>query len=191
MKGMCACVGALLALASAGHAEDAFHCPKPGTVVSYDNNGGAVAYSGQTGLVCQGRTGSRDYSNLLGIIPPLLAPEEAELQKLLPFKVGNEVEYTTKMDSSHMIGEAVTSSSMFYVRHTVKVARAESLTTAAGTFDTLVIEHRMLMLGHGAGAWMYTYWMAPDLGFPVKISYETRAGSGPDRIYEATSIRQP
>jgi hypothetical protein len=191
MKGICAGVGAFLALASASHAEDAFHCPKPGTVVTYDNTGGAVVYGGQTGLVCQGRNGNVDYSNLLGIIPPLFAPEEAELQKLLPLKVGNEVEYTTKMDSSHMIGEAVTSSSMFYMRHTVKVARAESLATAAGTFDTLVIEHRMLSLGHGLGAWLYTYWVAPDLGFPVKIRYETRGGTGPDRVFEATSIRQP
>jgi hypothetical protein len=181
--------GALVALTSASHADD-FRCPKPGTVITY-NRTSSVTLTGQVGLTCEGRSGGAVMLRMLGIIAPDFELERARAEKLLPLKVGNEIEFTTKMGSSHVIGEATDSFSMFYMRSTVTVAREEKLVTAAGTFDTFVIEHHMLSLGHVQGAWMITYWLAPEPGFMVKEKFETRAGVGPDRVLEVTSIKAP
>jgi hypothetical protein len=187
---VCMVVVALIALTSVSYADDSFHCPKPGTIVTY-GSAGSVTFTGQTGLTCEGRSGNTAYRRILGMIVPAYELEEARAEKLLPLKVGNEIEFTTKMDSSHVIGEGTTSFSMFYMRINVKVAREEKLTVAAGTFDALVVEQHMLALGHFSGAWMYTYWFVPDLGLTVREKYETRAGGGPDRVLEATTVRVP
>ncbi|HKX09945.1 MAG TPA: hypothetical protein VJN67_17225 [Stellaceae bacterium] len=177
----------LMALTSMSYADDTFHCPKPGTIVTY-GTAGSVAFTGQTGLTCEGRSG---YRRVLGMIAPGFELDDARAQKLLPLKVGNEIEYTMKMGSSHVTGEGTDSFSMFYMRINLKVARQEKLVTAAGTFDTLVVEQHMLALGHGQGAWLYTFWFVPELGLSVKETYETRAGSGPARVLEASSVRVP
>jgi len=187
---ICAGFAALIVLTSAGHAEDAFHCPKPGTVVTY-GKAGSVTFTGQTGLTCEGRSGSTAYRRLLGMISPEFELDEASAQKLLPLKVGSEIEFTTKMGSSHTDGEGTTSFSMFFMQSKVKVVRQEKLVTAAGSFDTLMIEHHMDALGHWRGTWMYTYWFAPDLGLTLKEKFETRAGGGSDREFEVSAIKSP
>ena len=52
------------------------------------------------------------------MILPAYELEEARAEKLLPLKVGNEIEFTAKMNLSHVIGEGTTSFSMFYMRIT-------------------------------------------------------------------------
>ncbi|HXP76727.1 MAG TPA: hypothetical protein VN823_21510 [Stellaceae bacterium] len=190
MNRICASFAALLALTWASHAEEMFHCPNPGTVVTY-GTAGSVTFTGQTGLTCEGRSGNTAFRVILGMIPTDIELEEARAQKLLPLKIGSEIEFTTKMNSSHVLGEGTDSFSMFYVRSTIKVAREEKLATAAGTFDTLVIEHHMDALGHYSGSWMRTYWFAPELGLMVKEKLETHGGMGPDRTFEASWIKVP
>ncbi len=181
---------ASMALASASHADEPFHCPKPGTVVVYGTEG-SVNFTSQAGLTCEGISGRADYRRVLGMILPRFELDEARAQQLLPLKVGNEVEYTIKMDSSHMDGEGINSFSIFYMRINLKVVRQERLVTAAGSFDTLVVEQHMLALGHLQGAWLYTFWFVPELGLSVKETYETRTGGGPMRTFEASAVKVP
>jgi len=186
----CFAVLALMALSAASYADDTFHCPKPGTVVTY-GTGGSISFTGQTGLICDIRSGAKAYRRVLGMVSSDFELDDARAQQLLPLKVGNEIEYTMKMGSSHVTGEGTDSFSMFYMRINLKVVRQEKLVTAAGTFDTLVIEQHTSALGHMQGAWLYTFWFVPELGLSVKESYETRAGSGPARVLEASSVRLP
>ena len=190
MSRICAVIAAVMALTSPSYADETFHCAKPGTVVTY-GTAGSVTFTGQSGLTCQGRSGNAAYSVILGIIPTELELDETSAQKLLPLKISREIEFTSKMGSSHVLGEGTDSFSMFYVRSKVKVAREEKLVTAAGTFDTLVIEHHIDALGHYSGSWMRTYWFAPDLGLMVKEKLETHGGMGPDSTFEASWINVP
>jgi hypothetical protein len=179
---------ALLAFSRAGYADDSFHCPKPGTVIAFNNSGG-LTITGQTGLICEAKTsGGARLRRFLGLVDPGSPLVENHAEQLFPLKIGNEIEFTTVMSSSHLTGESVTSMTTAYVMNTVKVARQEKLVTAGGTFETYVIEYHRLAKGHWLGAWMTTYWFAPELGYAVKEKNETRMGGGSEGQFEVTSI---
>lgn len=172
-----------------------FHCAKPGTKLQF-NNRGFVEFVGQEGFTClvkvpdskapDGTSVSRVFLGLSTYAP--WADNHAE--HLWPFKVGNEVEFTSSGDSSHIAGLG-TSSDRIYYRDNVKVLRQEKLVTKMGSFDTWVIEDRQISQGRLAGTWITTYWWASDLAYFVKRTYEVRAGLGTDATAEITSLTTP
>jgi len=171
-----------------------FHCAKPGTRLVF-NNQGFVEFIGQEGFAClvkvpdsKSADGTRTFRVLLGLNSgPLYSENHAE--RLFPFKVGNEIEFDHPADSSHLSNTTVISSTFYH--DTIRVIRQEKLVTKAGTFDTWVVEHHQDMRGKASGTWVWTYWWAPDVGYMVKKTDETRAGYGTNQTAELTSITTP
>jgi len=185
----------LIALASASHADEGaeFHCPKAGTVLVF-NGKGSLTFTEQDGFTCVAKSGTagKVIRRYLGIGTASWLAEN-HLERLFPLKVGNEIEVAPRVgDSSHLVGPTVTSTSVVYYRHVFRVLRQERLETKAGGFETYVIEDHLDAYGSKAnGAWVYTYWWAPELGHVVKETHETRMGYGDNDAYEITSITRP
>lgn len=181
-------------LASSPVWADDFHCPPTGTRLSF-NNRAPIEIIGQEGFVCLVKGTNNDgspgvFRMFLGL--SAYSPwQENHAERLFPFKVGNEVEFTSSADSSHVVGSGITSTDRAYYRDNVKVLRQEKLVTKAGTFDTWVIEDHQISQDRRAGAWVTTYWWAPDLGYTVKRTYEVRAGLGTDATFELTMYLAP
>ena len=176
-------------------ADDEFHCAKPGTRLVF-NSQGYVEFFGQEGLACLVTVPNNkapEVTNSLHVLLGLSTSKtwvENHAERLFPFKVGNEVEFTSSADSSHLAGLG-TSSDRLYYRDNIKVLRQEKLNTKFGSFDTWVIEDRQISQGRTAGTWITTYWWAPDLGYFVKRTYEVRQGLGTDQSTELTSLTTP
>lgn len=167
---------ALIALSSGGYADEAFHCPKPETVIAF-NNGSPITFTGQAGLECVFKTANGKFTHqFLGLAGANSPFAQNHGERLFPLKVGNEITYTSTANSSHATGELVSPTMTIYYSNTVKVVRQEQLATAAGTFDTYVIEWHEIVLGKGSGAWLNTVWYAPNLGYIVKQRNETLGG---------------
>ena len=179
------------ALASPSYADDAFHCPKPGTVFSF-SNGGKVTFGEQDGFTCVATdVKDRPLKAFLGLSTlPDLAKNHAE--KLFPFKVGDQFEFDRTLDPSHVSGSISPNITAIYYHDTIKVLRQERLTTPGGTFDTYVVERKSNITNRGiVGAWTWTYWWAPELGYLVKEVDQTHGGYGTDRQWELSSITAP
>ena len=173
-------------------AED-FHCPPTGTRLGF-NNRAPVEIAGQDGFVCLVKGTNNDGSP--GVFRMLLglsawsAWEQNHAERLFPFKVGNEVEFTSSGDSSH-IAANLTETTVVYYHDTLKVLREEKLATPAGTLDTWVIEDRQVAQGRPGGTWVTTYWFAPEIGYTVKRTFVVRAGLGTDATFELTMYLAP
>jgi hypothetical protein len=189
-----AVAGAML-MSSRTLADDELHCAAPGTRLVF-NNTGYVAFIGQEGLACLVEVPNSKAPEVTNIIHVLLGLSssktwvENHAERLFPFKVGNEIEFTSSADSSHIAGIG-TSSDRLYYRDNIKVLRQEKVNTKVGSFDTWVIEDRQVSQGRISGTWITTYWWAPDLGYFVKRTYEVRAGLGTDQSIELTSLTTP
>ena len=178
---------------SAARADDQFHCPPPGTVLTY-SDGGSMTITGQIGLICQARNGRGPYDRLLGIASTGSSLAQNGGERLFPWRVGTEFEYDHSADASAHVGGSPPpgASPIVYYHDTVKVVRQEKLVTAAGTFDTFVIEQHEIIKNHDIqGAFLWSVWFAPDLGYCVKQTYEVRMGLGKNTAWEITSIKLP
>ena len=179
---------ALTLLAAPAFAED-FHCPKPGTVLTF-SDGGSITVTGQMGFMCQVQGKKGSFDRLLGIASTESGLFKNHGERLFPWRIGTEIEYDYSADTTaHVSGSTVSTGSLVYYHDTVKVVRQEKLVTAAGTFDTFVIEWHEDIKNRGIqGAWLYTVWFAPDVGYAVKQTTETKFGYGSNTAWEITSI---
>jgi hypothetical protein len=169
----------------------AFRCPMPGTVITFID-GGSITFADQTGMTCQARSGKGDsVPQFLGLARAGSDLEKNHGERLFPLRVGNEIDFTSTGDSSHATGDIVSNTTTVYYQNNVKVVRQEKLVTAAGAFDTFVIEWHQQITGKISGAWLTTIWFAPDLGYRIKGKYETRQGYGNNTSYEVTSVTLP
>ena len=182
---------ALSLLASSGRAEDAFHCPEPGTVLSF-TEGTVLTFTTQDGLTCRARSNKGSLiAQFLGIAPAELELEKHDGARLFPWRIGNQVEFVSPPTPVNASGVTENLPKDVYFDNAFKVLRQEKLTTPAGTFDTVVIEWHRQVRGRWFGVWVTTAWLAPELGFAVKLTRETRQGSGLDVSYELASISKP
>jgi len=150
-------------------------CPPPGTSYTLSNGGYGEAVGKGPGQTCRFkslRTG-KEFDRLYGSFDPGSPLVKANLEKfqaLAPLRVGQKISFqhtgpgTTGGDGT-----------WFY---DVVVERAESITTPAGTFPTLV-----LLLDEQspqfAGRWQQRYWYSPQVGYAVKYEYKTLHGMPP------------
>jgi hypothetical protein len=190
MKSLLVGAAFVLALPSLSYADDAPECPKPGTRIAF-NNRLPVEIVGQEGFVClvkgaDNKGGTQVFRMLLGM-SSYSAWAENHVERLFPFKVGNEVDFTSTGDSSH-IAANLTETQTLYYKDEVKVLRQERIDTKMGSFNTWVIEDRQYTQGRISGTWVTTYWWAPELGYTVKRTYEVRAGLGTNETLEITSL---
>jgi len=185
---------ALIAVTSISRADTEFQCPKPGTVLTFATSSGSASltFVEQRGFTCVARFPNGSTSHwYLGIGDADLYSAN-HLERLLPLKVGNEIEFTRTVDGSRVIGDIPTGGMTFYRQETVKVLRQEKLAKKAGSFDTFVIEHHSMALGKAQGTSVTTYWWAPDLNFLVKRTTEVRLGPpGRDASFEITDVKIP
>jgi hypothetical protein len=175
-------------IASPTLAQD-FHCPRPGTRLSFNTNS-PIEIIGQEELICLVKVeGGKTVRMLLGINSDQFWTDN-HVEKLFPFKVGNEVEYTSSADSSHVAANLMELPIVYY-QDNVKVLREEKITTKVGTFDTWVIEDRQISRSRMNGTWVTTYWWAPEVGYVVKKTFEVRAGLGTNNSWEIASLTMP
>jgi clan AA aspartic protease (TIGR02281 family) len=191
LKPVLAAAVALILQASASEAEEAFHCPEPGTVLTY-SEGTSLTFTSQEGLTCRARTNKGALvSQFLGLPAPSVDLEKNHGEGLFPWRVGNQVEFMTSGSTASSTGVLVDTIKDVYYDNTVKVLGQEKLVTAAGTFDTFVIEWHRQARGRWLGAWASTIWFAPQLGYWIKFKHETRQGYGPETSFELASIAAP
>ncbi len=191
MKLTLATVVALFLLASSSGAEPAFQCPQPGTVIAY-SDGSSLTFTDQAGMTCHARTKTGLLAPLyLGLILPGADLEKNQGEHLLPLRVGSEITFMSSSPTANATGNLVDTVKEAYFDNTVKVVGQEKLVTAAGAFDTFVIEWHRQVRGRWSGAWVATVWLAPELGSTVKFKFETRQGYGRDLAYEITSLTLP
>jgi hypothetical protein len=191
---------ALILTAAPSFAED-FHCPKPGTVIGFNNGtstpgapSSMLTFSDQEGMVCVSRNATGNVvRRLLGIAAADSSFAKNHGERLFPFKVGNEVDFDWTADSSHLATSVPSANEILFYHDEVKVAREERLTTNMGTFDTFVIEwHSMIRNRNINGAWLYTMWFAPELDYVVKETDETRAGfANGNKSWDITTLIFP
>jgi predicted aspartyl protease len=182
---------ALSLLGSQSEADDAFHCPEPGTVLRF-TEGTVLTFTTQDGLICRARSNKGAlFSQFLGIAPAELELEKHEGERLFPWRVGSQVEFLSPPTPVNTAGATENYAKDAYFDNSFKVVRQEKLTTAAGTFDTVVIEWHRQVRGRWLGTWLTTIWLAPELGFAVKVTRETRQGPGLDLSYELASVTSP
>jgi clan AA aspartic protease (TIGR02281 family) len=182
---------ALVLLASLSQADEAFHCPDPGTVMTF-SDGGSLTFTTQEGLTCQARTNKGSLvSQFLGLAVPGSDLEKNHGERLFPWRVGNQIDFMTSGTTANATGDLVTTVKDVYFDNTIKVVGQEKLTTPAGSFDTFVVEWHRQVKGRWSGTWLTTVWFAPELGYVIKSKHETRQGYGPETSYEIASIALP
>jgi len=179
-------------LASPSRAENSFHCPDPGTILQF-TDGTVLTFTTQDGLTCRARSNKGALiARFLGTIPAELEIEKHEGERLFPWRVGNQVDFVSAPTPVNASGDIAYMPKDAYFDESFKVLREEKVTTAAGTFDTVVVEWHRQIKGRWLGVWVTTYWFAPEVGFAVKITRETRQGApNPNVTYELTSITMP
>jgi clan AA aspartic protease (TIGR02281 family) len=182
---------ALILLASSSEAEPAFQCPQPGTVITY-NEGSSLTFTEQAGTTCRARTKEGRLVPLsLGLFLPGADLDKNQGERLLPLRVGNEIEFTSSASTASASSVLTESIKEAYFDNNVKVVGQEKLTTAAGTFDTFVVEWHRQVRGKWAGTWLATAWLAPSVGATVRFKFETRQGYGRDLAFEIASVTVP
>lgn len=182
---------ALALLASAGRAETGFQCPQPGTVIAY-SDGSSLTFTDQAGMTCRARTKEGLLIALyLGLILPGADLEKNQGERLSPLRAGSEIAFMSSSTTANATGVLVDTFKDAYFDNTVKVVGQEKLVTAAGTFDTFVVEWHRAVRGRWLGAWLATAWLAPELGATVKFKFETRQGYGREINYEIASLTLP
>src|SRR5690348_15792749 len=178
-------------LASPSEAEPDFQCPQPGTVIAY-SDGSSLTFTFQAGMTCRARTKEGLLVPLFaGLLLPGADLDKNQGERLLPLRVGNQIEFQTSGSSARATGDIVDTIKDLYFDNTVKVVGQEKVVTAGGTFDTFVVEWHRQVRGRWLGAWLGTAWLAPDLGATVKFKFETRQGYGREIAYEAASVSLP
>ncbi len=150
----------------------AFACPEPGTTIEL-SDGGTLVFADTRGALCSYATrpgGQLATMSLLGSFDE----EAAKLRQLWPLAVGKKLEfaYVAGPNASRNVKLTVT--------------RHESVTVKAGTFDTFVIKARISSSGAPISAFSetVTYWFAPAVGYPVKVTHQLESGvyaTGADR----------
>jgi hypothetical protein len=179
---------ALVLQASSSGADEAFHCPEPGTVMTF-SEGSSLTFTGQEGLMCRARTNKGGLvSQFLGLTAPASDLEKNHGERLFPWRVGNQVDFMTSGITENVTSDTANVAKDVYYDNSVKVVGQEKLVTPAGAFDTVVIEWHRQVRGKWLGAWATTVWFAPELGYWIKFKFETRQGSGPETSFEVASI---
>jgi hypothetical protein len=182
-------MAAAITLASPSFADDAFQCPKAGTVLTW-SSGGRVTIGEQDGFTCvaTGANG-RPFRIFLGLtwFPDLVSNH---VERLYPFRAGNQMEFDRNGTVTNTVGSTVTTSTRPAFHDVIRVVRLERVTTKAGTFSAFVIEQRdYSLMAKGSPPWVRTYWWAPQLGYSVKQVEELNGRV--TNQYELTEWKQP
>ena len=183
---------ALGLLTSSSSAETPFHCPESGTVLQF-TDGTILTFTTQDGLTCRARSNKGALvAQFLGVVPAEIELDKHEGERLFPWRVGNQVDFVSAPTPVNAAGDIAYMAKDAYFDNSFKVLREEKVTTAAGAFDTMVVEWHRQIRGRWLGVWVTTYWVAPELGFFVKLTRETRQGAPtPNVAYELASITRP
>jgi len=188
---MLAAAFALVLQASSSGADEAFHCPTPGAVMTF-SEGSSLTFTSQEGLMCRARTEKGALvSQFLGLAPSASDLEKNHGERLFPWRVGNQIDFMTSGTTANSTGVLADTIKEAYYDNTIRVIGQEKLVTPAGTFDTFVIEWHRQVRGRWLGAWATTVWFAPELGYWIKLKQETRQGYGPEKSFEIASIALP
>ena len=178
-------------LAATSNADEATHCPEPGTVVTY-SDANSLTFTDQAGHSCRARSNKGGLvSQFLGLGFAEADLETYHVERLLPLRVGSQIDFMTTGTTANATGDLANMPKDVYYDNTITVARQEKLSTSVGTVDTFVIEFHRQVRGRWLGAWLMTSWFAPDLGATVRYKFETKQGSGNDTSYEIASIAPP
>jgi len=184
-------VAVVVLLAATSNADEAIHCPEPGTVITY-SDANSLTFTSQAGLACRARSNKGGLvSQFLGLGFVEADLEKYHVERLLPLRVGSQIEFMTAGTTANATGDLVNTTKDVYYDNTITVARQEKLATSVGPVDTFVFELHRQVRGRWLGAWLITTWFAPDLGATVKYKVETKQGYGNDTSYEIASITLP
>ncbi|MBW8270403.1 hypothetical protein [Caldovatus aquaticus] len=154
----------------------AFACPRPGSVVTYDD-GRTLAFTGaapDNPAVCLARAdGGEEVRLVHAVIPdsPLEGRGHAEgMAPLWPAQAGNAAQYRSVVRSA---GSGIRYD--FDARW--RVVGFESVAVPAGRFDAVVLERRWSQRSGGELDAVIRYWLDTDSGIPLKRSVETIRGT--------------
>jgi len=166
-----------------------FKCPKPGTVVQYDN-GTVTTYQGGGPTYCNLFVKQTNGENVTyhWFAPTLMIRDssasgfESQLKPgtLWPLAVGKKL-------SGRYDGAGNTPGHQGSWMNDVTVDAYEKITTKAGTFDAFSVTKKDEALYNKFKS-TFRQWYVPELGMVVKYSYAD--SNGINRASEATSIRQ-
>lgn len=171
-------------------------CPAPGSVI-VTSLGATLRFGAREGLVCSvTSSGSRLFGDskyqtfgLITLVNSMnyLANKD-EIAKLWPLAVGKVVKFTARKGSYEWIAAYT-------------VTERKDITVKAGTFPVYVVTYeetqtsRKIAPSHNAAYHcIWTYYISTDVGFFVKMDYESISG-GPSAYYphtpwEAVSINR-
>ena len=165
------------------HAASNARCPAAGTRIS-TSIGGLLQFRDGDGLTCPYVNGRGQTFARWGVFwtpsAGVVRLHGDELQRLWPLEVGKEVSFVWTEGSESW-------------RFSHKVARRETVTIPAGTFDTFVIEISETGLNGNSHRSVNRSWYAPKVGYAVKYEYELESGNNadPPRNWVATEVLVP
>ena len=136
--------------------EARFRCPRVGTTIQY-SNGSMLKFASESGFRCAYRDQNyRDAEKFaaFGDDAKLL---DAGLDKLWPLTIGKQQTVSVSMSGA-------------YLTNRFTVLRSETVTTPAGSFDTLVVEQEESGVGNQGAKRLF--WYAPELGLIVKSTFD-------------------
>jgi hypothetical protein len=158
----------------------AFHFPQG--VVVYLSTGGTMrtASSSSDSAIFVGSGGEIEIRPSGFFRPrPGATYDSTTLQSLWPLEVGKSVQFDETIN-----GESW--------RHLFRVLRTETVTIAAGWFQTFVVEHQVFSEPDRRLLADYTYWYAPDPGTIVKFVPATGVHHASNvRAWTATRVEIP
>ncbi len=182
---------ALILITAPSFAED-FHCPKPGTVIEFTEEGGKLTFASQDGMWCVG-TGSsgqpwKRYAHVAGNSKFGQSLIDNHVEQIWPLQLGKQIEFKVPASTDNLTGGTASTGIPFWYTEKYTVVRQERVTVKAGTFDAWVIEHR-----EDANRFIGTdtMWYAPEVGYIIKYNYHVAMGIGKDSAFEAKMISTP
>jgi hypothetical protein len=189
----------LLALAflwpvAAAHAAEAVPgtCPAPGTVI-VTSMGTTLRFDDRDGLVCSVTASDSGKYQTFGLVTMVdsmnYVANKAEIAKLWPLEVGKVIKFDAKRGSYEWIAAYT-------------VTEKKDVTVKAGAFPVYVVTYEETQISQkfapshsGIYHCIWTYYISTDIGFFVKMDYESISG-GPSAYYphtpwEAVAVNVP
>lgn len=154
-----------------------FKCPKPGTLVQYEDDSWTQWMTSETNYCRTNSKPRNEEARLIDWYAPMASVpvnasrswlDQVKPQAIWPLTVGKKI--TARYDGAATIG-AYTGSWIF----TYTVDKYERITTKAGTFDTFLIT-RLQDSIDGSFKEKWSTWYAPDMGVNVRFDYWNNRG---------------
>jgi len=166
----------------------AFRCPPAGAVMQ-NTLGGSFRYDGADPadpVVCRSRVSDTVYREPYGLIPSSvdndLSSRRRTLARLFPAVPGNV---------SRGIFTLASGNETYQYDERWSVVGFERITVPAGTFQTVVLEHRQEGMGGNTHLSTRRLWLDTASGVPVKQTVHLVRGFARSRNWEATRIDLP